>query len=57
MLLSWSNASFDRFMTDAMSRSAASSVKAGIWDRQDLNNASTYTYFNYALLNDRLERR
>jgi hypothetical protein len=37
----WSNASFDRFTADAMRRSAASLIEAGIRDRQDLNNTST----------------
>jgi berberine-like enzyme len=43
----WTNASADRFMADAMRRSVASLVEAGIEDGQDLKNAAPYV--NYAL--------
>ena len=50
----WTNASADGFMADAMRLSAASLVKAGIQDGQDLKNATPYV--NYALFGTPLER-
>ena len=52
--VSWTNASADEFMTDAIRRSAASLVEAGIQDGQDLKNAAPYV--NYALFGTPLER-
>jgi len=43
----WANMSADGFMDDAMRRSAASLVEAGIKEGQDLRNAAPYA--NYAL--------
>ena len=52
--VSWTNASADEFMTDAIRLSAASLVEAGIQDGQDLKNAAPYV--NYALFGTPLER-
>ena len=49
----WTNASADGFMADAMRRSAASSVEAGIKDGQDLKNAAPYV--SYALFGTSLK--
>jgi hypothetical protein len=51
--LGWTNASADGYMADAMRRSAASLVEAGIQDGQDLKNAAPYV--NYALFGTPLE--
>jgi hypothetical protein len=47
MYFGWANASTDGIMADAMRRSAASLVEAGIQNGQDLKNAAPYV--NYAL--------
>jgi hypothetical protein len=52
--VSWTNASADEFMTDAIRLSAASLVEAGIQDGQGLKNAAPYV--NYALFGTPLER-
>ena len=51
--LGWTNASADGYMADAMRRSAASLVEAGIQDGQDLKNAAPSV--NYALFGTPLE--
>ncbi|KAF8498735.1 hypothetical protein F5888DRAFT_1889188 [Russula emetica] len=47
LYLGWTKPSADKFMADAIRRSAASLFEAGIRDGQDLKNAATYV--NYAL--------
>jgi hypothetical protein len=47
LYLGWTKPSADKFMADAIRRSAASLFEAGIRDGQDLKNATTYV--NYAL--------
>ena len=51
--LGWTNASADEYMAEAMRRSAASLVEAGIQDGQDLKNAAPYV--NYALFGTPVE--
>ncbi|KAH9972613.1 hypothetical protein BGW80DRAFT_1459703 [Lactifluus volemus] len=50
----WNDKSADQYMLDAMHRSAASVLAAGIEDGQDLTNAAPYV--NYALFGTPLER-
>jgi hypothetical protein len=52
--LGWANASADKPIADAMRRSAASLVEAGIKDGQDLKNAAPYV--NYALFGTPVKR-
>ncbi|KAI0251535.1 FAD-binding domain-containing protein [Lactifluus subvellereus] len=50
----WTDESVDKHMADAMHRSVASMLAAGIKDGQDLTNAAPYV--NYALFGTPLER-
>ena len=50
----WTDESVDKYMADAMHRSVASILAAGIKDGQDLTNAAPYV--NYALFGTPLER-
>ena len=50
----WTNNSADKYIVDAMRRSAASLVAAGIQDGQDLDKAAPYV--NYALFGTPLEK-
>jgi hypothetical protein len=52
--VTWTNASVDGIITDAIRLSAASLVEAGIEDGQDLKNAASYV--NYAMFGTPLER-
>ncbi|KAF8463790.1 hypothetical protein DFH94DRAFT_686682 [Russula ochroleuca] len=52
--VSWTNASADVYMADAVRLSAASLVEAAIQDGQDLEDAATYV--NYAIFGTPLER-
>ena len=52
--VTWTNASVDGIITDAIRLSAASLFEAGIEDGQDLKNAAPYV--NYALFGTPLER-
>jgi hypothetical protein len=54
MYCGWTNNSADKYMADAMRRSAASLVAAGIQDGQDLDKAAPYV--NYALFGTPLEK-
>ena len=52
--VTWTNASVDGFITDAIRLSTASLIEAGIQDGQDLKDAALYV--NYALFGTPVER-